>query len=71
MDCDIDVVEKTESDNGYDAAARKSLTNPIDSSSVADMVAKVLEHINKNDYCIGTLTIYGHGAQGMARVGEA
>src|SRR5271166_6864088 len=69
-ECDIDVVEETDSDNGYDAAARKALNAPISARSVADMVEKVLAHIKKDDCCIGTLTIYGHGCQGNISVGN-
>lgn len=68
-ECEITVVENTNSDNGYDFWAGL-IPGSIDVDSVADMVTKVLAKLDSKDCCLKSLTIYGHGSPGDISVGN-
>jgi Domain of unknown function (DUF4347) len=69
-ECDIIVVEKTESDNGYDWWYGFFTGGEIYAESVADLVTKVLAHVTEENCCIKSLTIVGHGCPGTISVGN-
>jgi Domain of unknown function (DUF4347) len=66
---DFTVVEKTDSDNGYDSLYKALHGGEKEAASVKELVDAVLADLKPGD-CIKSLTIVGHGAPGTISVGN-